>query len=98
MTPVRQTSWTTVTPSVSVQDGCRGGIFALVPAPRPGSEPHDHGHARRRPGGAEAGHRPDPRPLAHAAQLGRLEAALRVEGPHRAGTGLAGTRGNGGGG
>src|SRR6516165_5419070 len=45
------------------------------------------------PGGAEADHRPDPRPLAHAAQLGRLEAALRVEGPHRARTGLAGLEG-----
>src|SRR5689334_2051171 len=65
-----------VTPSVSVQGGCRGGDLALVLAPFPGSEPYDHGHARRRPGGAEADHRPHPRPLAHAAQLGRLEAAL----------------------
>src|SRR5215475_13778660 len=64
----------------------------------PRSEPYDYGYARRRPCGAEADHRPNPRPLAHAAQLGRLEAALRVEGPHRARTGLAGTRGNGGGG
>src|SRR5258708_3065574 len=85
-------------PSVSVQGGCRGGNFALVLAPCPGSEPYDHGHARRRPGGAEADHRPNPRPLAHAAQLGRLEAALRVEGPRRACTGLAWTPGNGGGG
>src|SRR5215469_8017197 len=87
-----------VTPSVSVHGGCRGGNLPLVLALSPGSEPHDHGHARRRPGGAEADHRPSPRPLAHAAQLGRLEATLRVEGPHSARTGLAGTRGNGGGG
>src|SRR5258708_7053006 len=72
--------------------------LALVLAPFPGWEPYDHGHARRRPGGAEADHRPNPRPLAHAAQLGRLEAALRVEGPRRACTGLAWTPGNGGGG
>src|SRR5438034_11349916 len=78
--------------------GCRGGNLALVLAPCPGSERYDPGHARRRPGGAEAGHRLDPRPVAHAAELGRLEAALRVEGPHRARTGLAGTGGNGGGG
>src|SRR4051812_46316024 len=75
-----------VTPSVSVQGGCRSGNLALVLAPSPGSERYDHGHARRRPGGAKADHRPNPRPLAHAAQLGRLEAALRVEGPHRART------------
>jgi hypothetical protein len=80
-----------VTPSVSVQGGCRSGNLALILAPSPGSERYDHGHARRRPGGAETNHRPNPRPLAHAAQLGRLEAALRVEGPHRARTGVAGT-------
>src|SRR6516164_8411148 len=87
-----------VTPSVSGQGSCRGGNLALVPAPAPGSEPYDYGYARRGPGGAEAGHRSSPRPLAHAAQLGKLEAALRVEGPHRARSGLAGAGGNGGGG
>src|SRR5215472_19303372 len=56
-----------VTPSVSVQGGCRGGNLALVLAPSPGSEPYDHGYARRRPGGAAADHRPNPWPLAHAA-------------------------------
>ena len=60
-------------------------------APSPDRSPYDHGHARYRPGGAEADHRPSPRPVAHAAQLGRLAAALRVEGLHRARPGLAGT-------
>src|ERR1700747_2940566 len=65
-----------LSPSLSGQGGCRGGNLALILAPFPGWEPHDYGHARRRPGDAEADHRPNPRPLAHAAQLGRLEAAL----------------------
>src|SRR5215471_13309757 len=102
-----QGSWATDTGPIApsaVTLPCQFGVAVAAVisrarlTPSPDRSPYGHGHARCRPGGAEAGHRLGPRPVAHAAQLGRLAAALRVEGLHRARTGLAGTGGNGGGG